>query len=89
MNIKKTSVLGMELDACSHESCVALVYDGGEDWATIYIIESQNPGQGHATELLAQMKDYYNERGKKLSSSVALNTRMRYLLNQLNIPEHE
>lgn len=77
----------MTLDQCDFESCVALI-GVDETWATIYSIDSKEPGKGHATELLARMKAHYEGQGKTFGSSVALNKRMSYLLQKLNIPEY-
>lgn len=86
--MKKTQVLGMVLDGWSHKSCYAAV-GIGEDWATIYSISSEDPGKGHATELLSEMKKYYEAQGKKFGSSIALNDRMRFLLKKLDIFEYD
>ena len=86
-NPQKVKVMGMELDEWRYKSCVAHV--AAEDsWATIYDIRSQQSGQGHATELLLQMKAYYEGQGKVFGGSVALNERMARLYKKCGIREY-
>ena len=80
-------VLGMELDEWRYKSCLAQV-GIGEDWATLYLIESQQEGKGHATALLLIMKDYYEKQGKRFGGSVALNERMARLYKKCGIYEY-
>jgi len=88
MNLpKKVTELGMELDEWCHESCLAHV-GVGKDWATIYRIESLHEGRGHATELLLDMKNYYERQGKVFGGSVALNDRMARLYEKCKIKEY-
>ena len=84
---KKVNFMGMELDEWTHQSCIAHV-GTEEDWATIYDIQSEHEGQGHATELLLMMKDYYEKQGKKFGGSVALNDRMARLYKKCGIREY-
>lgn len=79
--------MGMPLDEWTHKSCSATI-GIGNDWATVYSIESKEHGKGHATELLIGMKKYYESEGKKFASSVALSSAMRHLLQKLNIKEY-
>lgn len=83
----KVNVLGMELEMWVLWSCVAKV-GVGDDWATVYSIHSEQEGKGHATSLLIEMKKVYEAEGKKFGSSVALNDRMRKILERLNIFEY-
>lgn len=87
MNPRKINVLGMDLDEWRYQSCLAHV-GVGEDWATIYLIESQEEGRGHATKLLLDMKSHYEHQHKKFCSSVALNERMASLLRKCEIREY-
>jgi len=80
--------VGMLVDEWSYKSCIAII-GTGEDWATIYMINSADEGKGHATELLIYLKAYYKGNGQAFGSSVALNERMRNLLKRLNIPEYK
>ena len=84
---RKVNILGMELDEWQHKSCVAHV-GVGKDWATIYDIESQQEGKGHATELLLIMKSFYEHQGKRFGGSVALNERMARLSRKCGIREY-
>jgi hypothetical protein len=85
---RKIMIAGMLLDEWTHKSCIAHV-GAGEDWATIYDIESFEKGKGHATKLLSVMKVYYTGQGKKFGSTVTLNSTMDKLLKKLNIPQYE
>jgi len=80
-------VLGMELDEWRYKSCLAHV-GTGKDWATLYLIESQQEGKGHATELLLIMKNYYEHQGKRFGGSVALNERMARLYKKYGVYEY-
>ena len=84
---QKVNVLGMELDEWWHKSCSAHVATD-KDWATIYDIQSQQEGQGHATALLLTMKSYYEKQGKDFGGSVALNERMAWLYKKCGIREY-
>ncbi len=84
---QKVNVLGMELDEWRHESCLAHI-GIGDDWATVYKINSEMPGLGHATELLLIMKSYYERQGKRFGGSVALNERMARLYKKCGIREY-
>ena len=86
MNPEKEIILGMELDVWRHESCVAEVATG-DTWATLYLIVSEQPGKGHATELLKQIKAFYEDQGLEFTSSIALNQRMSGILGKLKIKE--
>ena len=61
----------------------------GEDWATLYDIESKNEGRGEATNLLIKAKKYYEKLGKKFGGSVALNDRMKNIYKRLKITEYD
>jgi len=87
MKKKIVNVLGMELERWKHKSCVAF-FGIGEDWATLYKIESEKKNSGHATELLIGAKKHYEGLGKKFGGSVALSPAMKYLYKKLNIPEY-
>lgn len=87
MEHKKVNILGMELDVWKHKSCSA-EFGTGKDWATLYLIESTEPGKGHAIELLTEAKRYYEEQGLKFGGNVALNSRMKKLYQRLNIKEY-
>ena len=85
--MKQVNSMGMLVDNWTNKSCDAMI-GVGDDWATIYMISSDEQGKGHATELLIEMKKHYEAQGKVFGSSVALNSRMRYLLQKLNIVEY-
>jgi len=83
----KVNELGMELDKWKYKSCSA--YCGvGEDWATVYDIESLEESRGHATKLILIMKKYYQDKGLKFGGSVALNNRMRRIYQRCDVKEY-
>ena len=84
---QKVNILGMPLHEWWHKSCSAHVAIG-EDWATIYDIQSQQEGQGHATQLLLTMKNYYEKKGLIFGGSVALTERMAWLYKRCGIREY-
>ncbi len=79
--------MGMELEEWKNKSCVAH-FGVGDDWATLYDIQSGVQKQGHATELLEQAKHFYQEiEGKKFGGTVALNDTMKRLYKKIGIEE--
>ena len=87
MEPKKVNILGMEIDEWCHKSCDAHV-GVGEDWATIYDIQSRQERNEHATELLLIIKKYYEGKGLSLGGSIALNERMAKLYQKCKIREY-
>jgi hypothetical protein len=88
MTQKPVNVLGMDLDQWNHESCHAH-FGVGDDWATLYHIESADPGKGHATELLTAAKAFYEAQGKRFAGTVALSDRMKRIYERLGITEYD
>lgn len=80
--------MGMVLDSCSYESCTAEV-GVGEDFATIYYIESKEQNKGHATELINRMRIHYETQGKEFATSAALSPQMKHLVQKLNLKEYD
>ena len=78
--------MGMELDEITYLSCTAH-FGVGDNWATLYDIESDVKKQGHATKLLTEAKAYYESQGKSFGGSVALNSTMRRIYKILGIKE--
>ena len=87
MEHKKENIMGMGLEVWEHKSCKAQ-FGVGDGFATLYLIESKDPSEGHATELLVEAKRYYEERGLRFGGSVALNSRMREIYQRLGIKEY-
>ncbi len=87
MKRELVNVMGMEMERWTHESCTA-DFGVGDDWATLFAIQSLDEGKGHATKLLEQVKPYYERMGKKFGGSVALNDRMRSIYQRLGIEEY-
>ena len=86
METKQIHRMGMDLTEATHKSCTA-TFGVGDNWVTIYHIESSEPNKGHATELLTEARKHFV--GKTMGSSVALNNTMRHLLRKLKIPEYK
>ncbi len=84
----KVTVLGLELDRWVEGSCIA-DFGVGKNWATLYFIQSGEPGKGHATNLLLTAKKYYEDRGKNVSGSIALNERMAGVYKKVGIKENK
>lgn len=88
MKIEPVEVLGMKLQRWTHSSCTA-DFGVGDDFATLYYIESKEEGKGHATELLIAAKKHYEANGYNFGGSVALNERMRSIYKRLGIKEYK
>lgn len=80
--------MGMELDYWEYESCTCEV-GTGDDWATIYLIESGEKNKGHATILIQIMRKIYTDEKKKFATSVALSAPMKHLVKKLNLIEYD
>ena len=87
MNVRDVVEMGMPMEYWEHKSCVAS-FGVGSDWATLYHIESKQPGQGHATAVLQAAKGFYERRGKKFGGTVALNDTMKHIYEKLEIEEY-
>lgn len=74
-----------------YKSCVAEVATGieedGSQWATIYTVHSSEPNQGHCQTLLRWLQ--YKFRDYDFGCTIALNDKMRYILQKLNIKEYK
>ena len=88
MNPKVVNILGMWLNEWRIDSCIAH-FGVGKDWATLFYIESSIEGRGHASTLLAEAKNYYESKNKKVGGSVALNPKMKHLYKKLKIKEYK
>jgi hypothetical protein len=78
---------GLPLERWTHASCTA-DFAVGPNWATLYLIQSEQRRQGHATALLTAAKAYYESQGKRFGGSAALNAQMRRLYERLGIKEY-
>jgi len=87
MEHKTENAMGMPLEIWRHKSCEMQI-GKGEDWATVYLIESADKGKGHAQELLTEAKKHYEGLGIRFGGSVALNPVMRHIYQKLNIFEY-
>ena len=77
----------MEMEVWTNKSSKA-EFGVGDDWATLYRIESTEEGKGHATELLLEAKKFYEAQGKRFGGTIALNSRMAKLYKKLGIKEY-
>lgn len=80
------TVMGMELERWHFKSCSA-DFGTGTDWATLYNIESTQPGKGHAQALLTEAKAHYEALGMKVCGTTALNKGMKHIYDKLGIEE--
>jgi len=88
MKIEIVKIMGMELEQWTHKEVIAN-FGVGENWATLYDIESENQGKGYATELLIEAKKHYEGLNKCFGGSVALNERMAKIYQRLGIKEYK
>jgi hypothetical protein len=90
MVVRKKNIvfMGMIVDEWKYHSCIAH-FGVGEDWATLYDIESKVEGKGHATGLLTTAKHVYEMEKKVVRGTVALNERMKGIYEKVGIPEIE
>ena len=87
--IEQVEQMGMTLERWTYLSCVA-DFGVGDDWATLYSINSKERGKGHATYLLKQAKEHYEEyEDKRFGGTVALSEPMAHLYKKLKIKEYK
>lgn len=86
--VQTVDVIGMPLVRWSYKGC-EVDFGVGEDFATIYSVESKDQGKGYATKLLGIAKAYYEQCGKKFGGTVALNDTMAHIYKKLNIEEYD
>ena len=84
--LRQVNALGMDLTLFQYKGVSGSLAEG-DDWATMYSIESANEGRGECQECLLLLKEHYEAQGKRFGSSVALNPRMRHILQKLDIYE--
>ncbi len=88
IQVKNVNLLGMCLVRWTYEGCEAN-FGIGDDFATLYSIESKVKGKGYATFVLSEAKKYYEDKGKSFGGTVALNDTMRHIYNKLEIKEYD
>lgn len=86
--VQDVNVMGMPLVRWSYKGC-EVDFGIGEDFATIYSVESKDKGKGYATKLLGVAKAFYEHNGKKFGGTVALNDTMAHIYKKLNIEEYD
>lgn len=87
IKIEVVTVMGMELERWTFKSCIA-DFGVGDDWATLYNIESKELNKGHATTLLKEAKVHYEKLNKVFGGTIALNHIMRTIYLKLGIKEY-
>lgn len=88
IKFKPVESMGMKLTQATYKSCSATIATG-DDWATIYSIQSSEEGRGHCQELCKQAKEFYSQHGKVFGSTVALSPAMKHILQKLEITEYD
>lgn len=86
MQIRKANILGIPIDEYHAYGVVAQVYET-PDWATIYFIQSLDPGKGNCQKMLLELKDIFKD--KQFGCTAALTPRMKHILQKLDITEYE
>jgi hypothetical protein len=86
--VQDVNVMGCNLVRWSYKGC-EVDFGIGDDWATIYSVESKDKGKGYATKLLGVAKAFYEQSGKKFGGTVALNDTMSHIYKKLNIEEYD
>lgn len=86
-SMREVEVMGLPLDEWRYKSCLAY-FAVAKEWASLYFIKSKKPGEGHATILLTEAKDFYEKEGKLVGGSVALNPRMAEIYKRLGYKEY-
>lgn len=80
--------IGMPLKQFLWKSCQATVAEG-DNWATVYFIESGERNKGHATELMKMLKFIYETKGKIFGGTVALNPAMKRVYEKSGVTEYD
>lgn len=68
------------------ENGVEVLVAEGDGWATIYTVDSSIPNKGYCQQLLLKLKDIYKD--VNFGCTVALNDKMRHILQKLEIKEY-
>lgn len=68
------------------ENGVEALVAEGDGWATIYTVESSNPNKGYCQQLLLKLKEIYKD--VRFGCTVALNDKMKHILQKLEIKEY-
>lgn len=68
------------------ENGVKALVAEGDGWATIYTVESTMPNKGYCQQLLLKLKEIYKD--VRFGCTVALNDKMKHILQKLEIKEY-
>lgn len=69
------------------ENGVSALVAEGDGWATIYTVESAIPNKGYCQQLLLKLKEIYKD--VDFGCTVALNAKMKHILEKLEIKEYD
>lgn len=76
----------LEFGHIYRENGVEVLVAEGDGWATIYTVDSSIPNKGYCQQLLLKLKDIYKD--VNFGCTVALNDKMRHILQKLEIKEY-
>lgn len=76
----------LEFGHIYRENGVEALVAEGDGWATIYTVDSSIPNKGYCQQLLLKLKDIYKD--VNFGCTVALNDKMRHILQKLEIKEY-
>lgn len=76
----------LEFGYIYRENGVEVLVAEGDGWATIYTVDSSIPNKGYCQQLLLQLKEIYKD--VRFGCTVALNDKMRHILQKLEITEY-
>lgn len=76
----------LEFGYIYRENGVEALVAEGEGWATIYTVESSRPNKGYCQQLLLKLKEIYKD--VNFGCTVALNDKMKHILQKLEIKEY-
>ena len=75
----------LEFGHIYRENGVEVLVAEGDGWATIYTVDSSIPNKGYCQQLLLKLKEIYKD--VNFGCTVALNDKMRHILQKLEIKE--
>lgn len=84
--LEQIDLMGMPLTSFRYKGVTGTLAEE-DDWATIYSVESSNQGKGECQECLKLLKEKFCN--KRFGCTVALNERMRHILQKLQIHEYD
>lgn len=76
----------LEFGYIYRENGVEVLVAEGDGWATIYTVDSSMPNKGYCQQLLLKLKEIYKD--VNFGCTVALNDKMKHILQKLEIKEY-